>query len=63
MKNLAKIISFLALVASLVPSFLYFFGTIDHAAVKWTTLAGTIIWFISTPLWTGQCETADTSVH
>ena len=63
MKNLAKIISFLALAASLVPSLLYFTGTIGHDAVKWTALAGTIIWFISTPLWAGQCETADTSAN
>jgi len=31
--------------------------------VKWTALAGTIIWFISTPLWAGQRETADTSAN
>ena len=48
MKSLAIIISYLALAASLVPSLLYFTGMIDHDAVKWTALAGTIIWFIST---------------
>ena len=59
MKNLAKIISFLALAASLVPSLLYFTGTIDHDAVKWTALIANIVWFVSTPVWAGQREAAD----
>jgi len=63
MKNLAKIISFLALAASLVPSLLYFTGTIDHDAVKWTALIATIVWFVSTPVWAGQRKAADASAN
>ncbi len=54
MTNLAKIVSLVALAATIVPSLLYYTGTIDHPAVKWTTLAGTAVWFIATPLWMGR---------
>jgi hypothetical protein len=54
MTNLAKIVSLVALAATIVPSLLYFAGAMDHAAVKWATLAGTAVWFIATPLWMGR---------
>ncbi len=49
-----KIISLLALLATIVPSVLYFNGTIDHNAVMWTALVGTVVWFVVTPLWMSQ---------
>ena len=54
MNNLAKLVSLVALAATIVPSVLYFTGLIDHDAVKWTALAGTAVWFVATPLWMGR---------
>ena len=54
MKTPAQIVSLVALAATIVPSLLYFTGTLEHDAVKWTALAGTAVWFIATPLWMGR---------
>ncbi len=54
MKSPAKIVSLIALAATIVPSVLYFTGAIGHDAVKWTALAGTVVWFIATPMWMGR---------
>ncbi len=54
MKTTAILLSLVALAASIVPSVLYFTGTIGHDAAKWATLAGTAVWFIATPLWVGR---------
>lgn len=51
MNNITKIVSLIALGMVVVPCLLYFLGTIDLGAVKWIALAGTIGWFIATPLW------------
>ncbi|MCR9295332.1 MAG: hypothetical protein NXI32_21660 [bacterium] len=51
MNNLAKIVSLLTLSLVIVPCLLYFTGTVSLNTVKWTALAGTIGWFIATPLW------------
>lgn len=50
----AKLVSLVALAATIVPSVLYFTGTIEHDAVKWITLVGTVLWFVATPLWMGR---------
>ena len=49
--NIAKIASLITLSLVIVPCFLYFNGTISLNAVKWTALAGTVGWFVATPLW------------
>lgn len=54
MKSPAKLISLIALAATIVPSVLYFTGAIGHDAVKWTALVGTVVWFIATPMWMGR---------
>ncbi len=54
MKNAAKLVSLVALAATIVPSVLYFSGAVGHDAVKWTAIVGTIVWFIATPLWMGR---------
>ena len=54
MRNIAKIVSLLALSATIVPCLLYFTGTLDLDAVKWTAFVGTVVWFIATPLWMGR---------
>ncbi len=54
MKSPLKLVSLLALLATILPSLLYFKGMMGHEAVKWITLTGTIVWFIATPLWMGR---------
>ncbi len=54
MKLIAKTISLFALLATIIPTVLYFAGTMGHDTVKWTALVGTLAWFIVTPLWMGS---------
>jgi hypothetical protein len=49
-----RIISALALAATITPCLLYLTGIIGHEAVKAATLVGTVAWFIATPLWMGR---------
>jgi len=51
MKILLKILSFIGLIMTLVPSFLVFNGTISLDMNKWLMLLGTILWFVTAPLW------------
>ncbi len=51
MNKIAQVISLITLGLVVVPCLLYFVGAIGLDAVKWAALAGTIGWFISTPLW------------
>lgn len=51
MHNAAKIASLITLGLVIVPCFTYFAGLIDLESVKWAALAGTIGWFIATPMW------------
>lgn len=51
MNNIAKLASLLTLGLVTVPCFLYFAGAMGLEAVKWAALAGTIGWFIATPMW------------
>lgn len=51
MNNIAKLASFVTLGLVTVPCLLYFAGAMGLEAVKWAALAGTIGWFIATPLW------------
>lgn len=54
MQNIAKIASLITLGLVVIPCLLYFVSAIGLDAVKWTALAGTIGWFISTPMWMGR---------
>ncbi len=51
MITLLKVISYLGLVLTLLPSFLVFAGIIDIDTNKNLMLIGTAIWFISAALW------------
>ncbi|MCP4783249.1 MAG: hypothetical protein GY903_27105 [Fuerstiella sp.] len=51
MHSIAKLISIAALTVTVVSCLLYFAGAIGHNAVKGVALAGTVAWFIATPLW------------
>ncbi|MEQ8211543.1 MAG: hypothetical protein RH917_17085 [Lacipirellulaceae bacterium] len=52
--NICKAVSYVALAATVVPCLLFLAGTIDHAAVKYVALAGTLVWFGSAPMWIGK---------
>ncbi len=54
MKTIAKVVSLIALLAVILPCLIYFTGGMDHGAVKVLALAGTIGWFIATPIWMGR---------
>jgi hypothetical protein len=54
MNKLLQIISFAALAATIVPSFFYFAGVVGHGTVTAAALAGTLVWFVATPLWMGR---------
>ena len=49
-----KIVSLIALSATIVPSLLYVFGMASHDLVKVAALIGTIVWFGATPMWMGR---------
>ena len=51
MTNAAKLASLAALSLVIIPCLLYFAGTISLNAVKGAALAGTLGWFIATPMW------------
>jgi hypothetical protein len=61
MNHIAKIVSLITLSLVIAPCLLYFAGAIGLDAVKWTALAGTIGWFIATPLWMSRKLPVDAS--
>lgn len=61
MSNTAKMVSAIALAVTIVPSTLYFLGILDIETMKWIALAGTIGWFIATPMWMGREPKAEAS--
>ena len=54
MKTLFQIVSFIALIGTVLPSMLYCGGNMELDTVKWLMLFFTIVWFIITPLWMNQ---------
>ncbi|MCC6681027.1 MAG: hypothetical protein IT445_09010 [Phycisphaeraceae bacterium] len=59
MKLIAQVISWLALVALMLPSLLFLFGAMDNLdAVKLIMLIATVIWFVAAALWIGRSEEA-----
>ncbi len=51
MKNLLKILSYIALALTIIPAFLVFKGLISDQVYKSLILAGTIGWLITAPFW------------
>jgi hypothetical protein len=56
MKFLIKLISYIGLGLTLIPSFLVFFGNATLESNKMLMLIGTIIWFVSAPSWMNKTE-------
>jgi hypothetical protein len=51
MKTAAKVVSALALAATIGPSLLFFAGSLELAQMKAWMLVATLVWFAATPLW------------
>jgi len=51
MNAIFKIISFVALGFTLIPSFLVFAGIISADQCKNLMFAGTVVWFVTAPKW------------
>jgi hypothetical protein len=56
MKLLVKFVSYISLALTIIPSFLVFTGNITLDSSKMLTFAGTIIWFLSAPIWMNKVE-------
>jgi len=54
-----RILSLVALLLTILPSLFYTAGMLTLDVVKWTALAGTLIWFAVTPLWMGRTSRSD----
>jgi hypothetical protein len=55
MKNLLlKIISYLALAGTIVPSLLVFFGDLDNQMNKSIMAVSMVIWFVTAPFWINE---------
>ncbi|AWW31149.1 hypothetical protein DN752_13995 [Echinicola strongylocentroti] len=51
MKAIIKLISFIALALNLIPAFLVFQGIISPDQCKTLMFIGTVLWFITAPMW------------
>lgn len=48
-KTILKIISYIALLATVLPSILVFTGTFELETHKWIMLIAMVVWFITAP--------------
>ena len=51
MKRVAQLVSYLALVATLLPALLFFADKLELPVAKLWMLAAALVWFVATPLW------------
>lgn len=51
MTKILKIVSYIALLLTVIPSILVFTGTIELETHKLLMLFGTIVWFLTAPFW------------
>ena len=49
--SLLKLISYLALVGTIIPSLLVFFGDLDQQTNKYIMASAMLIWFGTAPFW------------
>ena len=54
MRIVLQITSWIALMATILPSVLFLASKLDLDQAKWIMLAATLAWFIATPLWMGR---------
>lgn len=58
-KLLLKIISYIGLILTLIPSFLVFMQVIELDTNKVLMLLGTLLWFGTAPFWLNKTRNAD----
>ena len=58
-KILLKIISYIGLILTLIPSFLVFLKVIELDTNKYLMLFGTLLWFGCSPFWMNRTKKAD----
>ena len=51
MKAIARLVSLVSLVGTILPPVLFFTGHLDLDATKRWMLVATIVWFAATPVW------------
>ena len=51
MKILLQLISLVGLLLTIVPSILYFSGSLTSSTQQWLMFIGTVLWFASAPFW------------
>jgi len=56
MKLLVKLISYIGLILTLIPSLLVSSGNISLDSCKMLMVIGTIVWFVSAPSWMNKAE-------
>ena len=54
MRTALQCVSWIALVATVLPSVLFLAGSIDLATCSWLMLVATLVWFAVTPFWMGR---------
>lgn len=54
MNTVLKVISYIALFVTVIPSILFLKGSMDLDRVKFIMLAATVLWFVVTPFWMGK---------
>lgn len=54
MRLVLQTISWVALLATIVPSLLFFVDKMGLTQMKLTMLLATVVWFVATPLWMGR---------
>ena len=50
----AIVVSVLALVGTMVPSILFFYGRMGLDRMKLWMLVATVVWFVTAPMWMGE---------
>jgi hypothetical protein len=56
MRTLARFVSGVALVGTIVPSLLLFAGVVSLDQMKWWMLLATLAWFGATPMWMDRTD-------
>lgn len=59
--TLARLVSLLALVGTILPPVLLLAGRFDLPTVKWWMLVATAAWFVATPLWMERDDSTGTA--
>ena len=59
MKKLLPVVSFAALALVIVPACLYLAGLTEKPQMQTLMLVGTVLWFVSAPLWMGKNENSE----